>query len=168
MCVICGCSISEAGTILLLRAKMSSRAALLISIEMCLHWHQYSCTFLIPSVRSYPASTSLRLSPSSSSFLLLLLLHPYKLLTGKPRAAPVQPRLSCTFQLDKLVGKSAWKTSRLIHFTLLSMTKDRLAGKWMLSEMDSFWLTLAMGLFICWLLGVWSETYVLRSNQIRY
>lgn len=66
LCVIIyGCSISRPGTILLLEAKMSLWAALLISTEMCLHWHQDNSIFLIPPSPS--CRTSLHLSTSSSS-----------------------------------------------------------------------------------------------------
>ena len=96
-----------------LEAKMSWRAALLISIEMCLHWHQYSCIFLIPPVRSFPPLPSCLHIPSSLLLLLLLLLfHPSKLLMqGNPGLhqcdhsldAPVRPQLSFC-----ILAKAKW------------------------------------------------------------
>lgn len=92
--VIYGCSISEPGTTLLLEAKMSLRAALLISIEMCLHWHQYSCTFLIPPVRSFAPFPFFLHIPSYLP-LLLHLLHPSKLLMqGNPGLHQYNPGLA--------------------------------------------------------------------------
>lgn len=144
----------------LVRSQNELESSSSISIEMCLHWHQYSSTFLMPPVRIPPhASTSLRLSTSSSLLLIFLLLptYPYKLLMqGNPGLHQYNYGLDTHIPVCILVraGRICMENTEFILFTLLNMTKDRRVGREMVSEMDSYWLTLAMGLFICWLLGV--------------
>lgn len=80
----------------LVRSQNELESSSSISIEMCLHWHQYSSTFLMPPVRIPPPLPCLHI-PSS----LHLLFPPPHIPTtsylslqtadaGKPRAAPVQ------------------------------------------------------------------------------
>lgn len=61
--ITCCCSISQPGTLHSLAAKMSWRTSLLISLEMCLHWHQRRCTFLIPSDTPPPPPPPITISP---------------------------------------------------------------------------------------------------------
>lgn len=143
----------------LVRSQNELESSSSISIEMCLHWHQYSSTFLMPPVRIPPPLPCLHI-PSSLHLLLIFLLlptYPYKLLMqGNPGLHQYNYGLDTHIPVCILVraGRICMENTEFILFTLLNMTKDRRVGREMVSEMDSYWLTLAMGLFICWLLGV--------------
>lgn len=158
---ISGCSISETGTILLLEAKMSSRAALLISIEMCLHGHQYSRKFLIPPIRSPPLPLSFNI-PSS----IPLLLHPSRLLMqGNPGLRHGSAAHSSLHPWKSCVNPHGKPSARSFHFarsfhSIEGSEESARAGKRTTSISNGALHPLA--------LRVCSGMYVHGPNQINY